>query len=226
MSVREKAGLGSPPSSFYNNRSESINKLLKKHVQHQKSSLPEFVRQLYRFIQDQDTNMKKACVRVGDWHVDDSVACVTSDSFNVMSCHERESSLSASIQDAQQDHTQASQLSCSYDSIVDLSGIDRSILESMWKKAAEIVHSEGYITTIPGDSGGTGRVVAGFSTSVPHIVTPGWKSTSTFCCDAKCTRYAAYRFCSHTLAVAEVNGCLPNYLEDIKGLNIKLTCRL
>ena len=34
----------------------------------------------------------------------------------------------------------------------------------MWEKAAEIVHSEGYITTFPGDSGGTG-----FSTSVPHI---------------------------------------------------------
>ena len=78
MSVREKAGLGSPPSSFYNNRSESINKLLKKHVQHQKSSLPEFVRQLYHFIQDQGTNMKKACVHVGDWHVDDVLQVIAS----------------------------------------------------------------------------------------------------------------------------------------------------
>jgi hypothetical protein len=48
-SVRTKAGLGSPPTEFYNNRSESLNKLLKAHVQHQKSSLPHFVKELHVF---------------------------------------------------------------------------------------------------------------------------------------------------------------------------------
>ena len=59
QSVRQSAGLGSPPVPFYNNRSKSINKLLKKHVHHQKSGLPQFVRHLYKFIQEQSNNKKR-----------------------------------------------------------------------------------------------------------------------------------------------------------------------
>ena len=74
QSVRQSAGLGSPPVPFYNNRSESINKLLKKHVHHQKSSLPQFVRHLYKFIQEQSNNKKKANLRTGDWRMQDSTS--------------------------------------------------------------------------------------------------------------------------------------------------------
>ena len=45
-SVREKAGLGSPPAPYYTNEVESKNKLLKDEVQYKYSSLPEFVNKM------------------------------------------------------------------------------------------------------------------------------------------------------------------------------------
>ena len=66
-SVRVKAGLGSPPIPFYNNRSESMNKLLKIHVKYQKNRLPEFIQHVYDFVNEQFSEKKKADVSVGDW---------------------------------------------------------------------------------------------------------------------------------------------------------------
>ena len=63
-SVRINAGLGNPPDAFYNNRSESMNRLLKSHVGHQRSSLPQFVRYLHNFIIEQFNNIKKANMSV------------------------------------------------------------------------------------------------------------------------------------------------------------------
>ena len=69
--VRETAGLGKPPTPFYNNRSESINKLIKQHVHHQKNPLPVFVKQLHKLIDEQCNNMKKASMQIGDWRLHD-----------------------------------------------------------------------------------------------------------------------------------------------------------
>ena len=42
------------------------------------------------------------------------------------------------------------------------------------------------------------------------------KSNFNFVCDKNCPRYGAYGFCSHTIAVAEVNGCLDKFIEQLK----------
>ena len=192
QSVRQSAGLGSPPVPFYNNRSESINKLLKKHVHHQKSSLPQFVRHLYKFIQEQSNNKKKANLQTGDWRMQDPTR----------------------VEDGPH-------LSFSYDAILQVCTIDKGILDAIWVKAAQLVHSEGFVTPIPGNSSGKGRMVASSSSDCPHMVTPGRKSDSVFLCDKNCPRFAAYKFCSHTVAVAEVNGCLESFIKEIvRGKNV------
>ena len=185
-SVRSKAGLGSPPLEFYNNRSESMNKLLKAHVEHQKSTLPHFVKQLHVFVNDLLDSIKKANASTGDWR----------------QCGETNSITPS--------------LSCSSTEILNFFQIDASILDSIWSKAAELVHKEGFITKIPGDHEGKGRMVASSSSSVPHMVTSGKKSNFNFVCDKNCPRYGAYGFCSHTIAVAEVNGCLDKFIEQLK----------
>ena len=185
-SVRSKAGLGSPPIEFYNNRSESLNKLLKAHVENHKSSLPHFVKQLHVFANDLLNSIKKANASSGDWRRREESSTVTTS------------------------------LSCPSTEILKFSEIDKSIVDAIWYKAAELVHAEGYITKIPGDHEGKGRMVASSSSSVPHMVTSGKKSNFNFICDKKCPRYGAYGFCSHTVAVAEVNGCLGKFIEQLK----------
>ena len=69
--VRVSAGLGEPPSPFYNNHSESINKLIKQHVHNQKSLLPVFVKHLHTLIEEQSNSMKKATKQTGDWRLRD-----------------------------------------------------------------------------------------------------------------------------------------------------------
>ena len=102
--------------------------------------------------------------------------------------------------------------------------IDESIIEALWNKAAELIHIEGRITWIPGDPFGRGRTVASASTSHPHIVICGKKNDNVFSCDKHCPRYSAYGFCSHTFAVAEVNGCLEKLLSKSTRRNEKPTC--
>ena len=185
-SVRSKAGLGSPPIDFYNNRSESMNKLLKAHVEHQKSTLPQFVKQLHIFVNDHFDSIKKANASTGDWRHCEETRSITPS------------------------------LSCSSTEISKFFEIDGSILKSIWSKASELVHKDGFITKIPGDHDGKGRMVASSSSSVPHMVTSGKKSNFNFVCDKSCPRYAAYGFCSHTIAVAEVNGSLDKFIEQLK----------
>ena len=184
-SARVKAGLGSPPLPFYNNRSESMNKLLKMHVKHQKSRLPEFVQKLLDFVNLQFADKKKADVSIGDWR--------------------------------KQQSTVQPQLSMSFEAVSQSLKIeiDPTILEALLSKAAELIHTEGQITRIPGDPFGRGRMVASTSSSHPHLVICGKKNDNIFNCDKHCQRYSAYGFCSHTFAVADVNGCLEKFIQQI-----------
>ena len=114
QSVRKSAGLGSPPGLFYNNRSESMNRLLKKHVEHRKNSLPQFVRHLHKFTEEQSNNKKKADLQTGDWR---------------------------GIQDSSTRLTDEPHLSCTNDTVLQLSTIDKGIVDAIWAKAAQLVHS-------------------------------------------------------------------------------------
>ena len=43
-------------------------------------------------------------------------------------------------------------LSFSYDTILQVCTIDKGILDAIWVRAAQLVHSEGFVTPIPGNS--------------------------------------------------------------------------
>ena len=93
-------------------------------------------------------------------------------------------------------------------------------MDAIWTRAAQLVHGNGFIFPIPGDQSGRGRMVASSTSSCPHMVSNGRKNSNTFICDKQCPRYAAFKFCSHTVAVAEVNGCLESFVTEIvKGKN-------
>ena len=68
-SVRQSAGLGDEEDAphFYTNTSESINRMLKDQVQHSKCQLNEFIDRMLDFVENQESHMKKAVCRMGDW---------------------------------------------------------------------------------------------------------------------------------------------------------------
>ena len=67
--VREKAGLGRPPSPFMTNASESINALLKKKVNYKRNELPEFLEKVRELIREQDSEIEKAVINRGKYMI-------------------------------------------------------------------------------------------------------------------------------------------------------------
>lgn len=72
---------------------------------------------MFKFVQEQMNNKEKADLHTDDWHLQDSTR----------------------IQDIHH-------LSVSYDVILQVRTIDKSILEAIWAKVAQLVHSDGFIT--------------------------------------------------------------------------------
>ena len=85
-----------------------------------------------------------------------------------------------------------------------------AVFEGIWKKAAELVSDPHKIVPAPGCSL-LARMVESRTGTRPHLVTPG--KGKRFACDADCANYKAFGVCSHVVAVAEVNGMLPEFLE-------------
>ena len=84
------------------------------------------------------------------------------------------------------------------------------VLEGIWKKAAELVTTEGAIAPAPGHPPEARNVLSrqsGF-----HTVKP--VKGGRFTCD--CVRYKSLDICSHSVATAEVNGCLEAVLARFK----------
>lgn len=66
-SVREEAGLGSPPQIFTTNASESLNAMLKRKVNYKKNELPQFVKYFKELIDEQERELERAVIGRGKY---------------------------------------------------------------------------------------------------------------------------------------------------------------
>lgn len=66
-SVREEAGLGSPPDPFFTNASECVNSMLKNKVQYKRSELPRFIEKLKELCDEQDREVERAVISRGKY---------------------------------------------------------------------------------------------------------------------------------------------------------------
>lgn len=84
-----------------------------------------------------------------------------------------------------------------------------------------LVNDASLIVPVPGSSTTSSsstvyhRMVASSTGESPHFVTTPVKFTGQFKCYTKCPMYATYKLCSHTIAVAETNGKLAEFLNWI-----------
>lgn len=67
--VREKAGLGNPPTPYYTNEVESKNKLLKEEVEYKSSQLPEFIEKMKRLMEGQKQEIEPAIIGSGEYRL-------------------------------------------------------------------------------------------------------------------------------------------------------------
>ena len=89
----------------------------------------------------------------------------------------------------------------------------KPVLEGIWRKASELISAPQKIVPAPGCSV-LAHMVESKSGQRPHLVTPG--KGGKFACDSSCANYKSFGLCSHTVAVAEVNGKLSACIDCFK----------
>ena len=84
-----------------------------------------------------------------------------------------------------------------------------AILESIWNKASQLLHTSNSIAVAPGLDPKSHTVISASGNS-PHSVQA--KKTGQYVRDKACGNWNSLSMCSHTVAVAEVNGELSKFV--------------
>ena len=168
-SIRTAAGLGEPPVAFYNNRSESINRILKRQVGNQKCRLPDFIEHMHELTTEQVQMQKKADMYVGEWR-----RKADSSRQRVLIPNIQPQTLPVEVQ--------SHSLSQSYEQLLSAAPgfYDEATLKGMWEKAAVLVATPNMVIPIPGHTGGKGCMVASQTSKTLHLVLPA-RSNENFC---------------------------------------------
>ena len=101
-------------------------------------------------------------------------------------------------------------LSISVDEVSKQVAVPRLVLEGMWTKASKLLTTTGAIMKAPGLDPKAHTVLSS-SGNPPHLVT--LRKNGQYICDKTCGNWNSTRVCSHTLAVAEVNGDLSDFVS-------------
>ena len=107
------------------------------------------------------------------------------------------------------DPKEKSELSVQVDAFADLVNVPHSVLNGIWEKAFELVMDSNAMASAPGCD--KGHMVKSSSGKRPHLVT--CKSNGQYCCDSDCGNYKSLGICSHSVAVAEVDGELERLID-------------
>lgn len=104
-----------------------------------------------------------------------------------------------------------------------LVNIPITCLEGIWIKAKKLMETDGAIAPAPGQLP-EARMVLSYSGKTPHMVTP--KENGDFSCDSSCSNWKSLGICSHSVAVAETNRQLQQFLSAKKKKTISVTSLL
>ena len=187
MSLREAAGLGSPPSPFYTNANESLNSMLHRKVKYKKSQWHEFNESMKELVKESYCLVELAVVNIGEFQFrpqyQDLVVTqrrwfqITPQQWD----HHLSKVSSASLKNNECTNVAISlpSLSTTPDKVslslslsdVNIPSLPREVLERMWHKAEQLLSTPGQVMEAPCSSSSTKcYVVASKSSDRPHII--------------------------------------------------------
>ena len=226
-SVREAAGLGDPPSQFGTNDSESINFALKHFLGFKKSDWPIFNDKMRKFILNQQEEVSKSIVGLGQYRPREEyqhLSIAPSRWFHALSEEQKKNAQKklehVTVDDRQEECSfvqsnekldDVGQLSVGVESAAEVTGLPTLVLRQMWSKATDLVFSDSKVMPAPGSSK-TSRMVASAFHEQPHFVV--YTQDGRFKCDNNCPAFLQSHICSHSIAAAESNGLLKDFLKN------------
>lgn len=87
-----------------------------------------------------------------------------------------------------------------------------SMLEGIWKKAAELLKTDGAVVPAPGMD--SAMCVSSYGGKRPHLVSQ--KRGGNFACDSDCPNWKGLGICAHAVAAAEMCGKLAEFIAFYK----------
>ena len=90
------------------------------------------------------------------------------------------------------------------------SNIPITCVEGIWTKAMKLLQEENGIVPAPGQSP-EARMVLSYTGKAPHMVTP--TKGGGFTCDSTCPNWKSLGICAHSVAVAQTNGKLEQFVS-------------
>ena len=191
--VRESAGLGCPPTIFTTNCVESVNSLLKQKDNFKESEWPTFNSKLKELIDAQRQEIIRSLTGRGEYRLISQYQHLSVDlcEWTKMRADQRKKvvasfddtslvSTSTSVLDksfnpvhkSSSTPSTASSITASLSVSSDDSGIvtvPMVILQSIWKKAGDLIANPNAITLAPGDNEKS-QMVLSYSSNMPHLV--------------------------------------------------------
>ena len=227
MSLREAAGLGSPPSPFYTNANESLNSMLHHKVTYKKSQWHEFNESIKELVKESYRLVELAVVDIGEFKFKPQYQdlVVTQKRWFQMTPQQREHHLSkvssASLKNNERTNVAISlpSLSTTPDKVslslslsdVNIPSLPREVLEQMWHKAEQLLSTPGQVMEAPCSSSSTKcYVVASKSSDRPHIIQQN--NSGQFSCELSCLMWQSSKICSHCIAAADYSQQLEVFL--------------
>ena len=150
QSVREKAGLGSPPAPYYTNEVESKNKVLKDEMQYKSAKLPEFIDKMKGLMEEQRLEIERAVVGTGEYRLCKEYHNLTVESsvWFKMTTEQRKRKIDKFMKAPLQEvFNRPENSNCPLDSL----SLPPQLVASMWEKAKDLARDEMAIVQAPGD---------------------------------------------------------------------------
>ena len=233
LPLREAAGLGSPPSPFYTNASESLNNMLHVKVQYKKSQWHDFNESMKELIKETYNLVELAVIDIGDFKFKSRYhhLVVPQSRWFEMTSQQRQHHLSK-VSSTPVSSTPVNECGNSIDDsavpLNDLQGnmslslsveeakiqsLPRAVLDGIWGKAKQLINTSGQIVEGPCSSSFSTKcyIVASKTSDRSHIVQHNNKSGQ-FCCDSSCPMWQSSKICAHCIASAEFSQCLEEFV--------------
>ena len=227
--LREAAGLGSPPSIFTTNASESVNASIKRKVSFKESDWPKFNQVMKDFVGSQHEEVARALSGRGQYRLQPKFSHygVTTQEWMRMRPDQRKKIIdnfrkatlplaSKGAGDIADDDrscsgsTDTARQHCIRAEDSGITVIPLVTLNAMWAKADKLLSMENSVTPAPGGNKKSHMVIS-YSQVPPHLVQG--KADGQYICDKNCPHWFASQICSHTLACAQRSGDLPSFLQ-------------
>jgi hypothetical protein len=219
--MREDTGLGCPPASFTTNACESLNAMLKRKVNYKKNELPAFVDHLKSLIDEQERELERAVIGRGKYRFRREFQHFqVEEVWFRMSRDQREKHLKkvahAQIKCLESDSAdlhKSKELSIDPQKFQSGLNIPLPSVQAIWNKAAELISQPNLIVAAPGH-GTESKIVLSRTGKRPHLVTCG--KNGRYSCDGDCPNWKSLGICSHSVAVAQVNGSLKEFCDHYR----------